>query len=309
MRILALVPGGIGDQIYFFPTLETLNSKYPQSKIDVLVEPRAKKAYRVCKYVSEVLLFDYQDRSSMADYLNLLGVIRDREYEVVISYNAPWAVESLLWLNGIPVRIGEQKNNSWIFSKSVPLKKEQYKPQTYHDILPGLGIEADCPPVKINVPQKDIDWAESRQKLLDLKNGYILLHGVEETYPITSWQKIVADIQTKQPEIPVVLLQTQEEDFWVAAMMTANSQLKVIVPSDVGKISAIIAGANLLVTSDRNSLALAVAVGTYTIALIDSADTSKQLLPQDDNYVGVCSSSKQIADIAPETVLGKIWGS
>ncbi|VEP15590.1 ADP-heptose:LPS heptosyltransferase [Hyella patelloides LEGE 07179] len=309
MRILALVPGGIGNQIYFFPTLETLNSKYPQSKIDVLVEPRAKKAYRVCKYVSEVLLFDYQDRSSMADYLNLLGVIRDREYEAVISYNAPWAVESLLWLNGIPVRIGEQKNNSWIFSKSVPLKREQYEPQTYHDILQGLGIEADCPPLKINVPQKDIDWAESRQKLLDLKSGYILLHGVEETYPITSWQKIVTDIQAKQPEIPVVLLQTQEEDFWVAAMMTANSQLKVIASSDVGKIAAIIAGANLLVTSDRNSLALAVAVETYTIALIDSADTSTQLLPQDDNYVGVCSSSKQIADIAPETVLGKIWGN
>ena len=309
MRILALVPGGIGDQIYFFPTLETLNSKYPSAKIDVLVEPRAKKAYRVCKYVSEVLLFDYQDRSSMADYLNLLGVIRDREYDAVISYNAPWAVESLLWLNGIPVRIGEQKKNSWVFSKSIPLERKQYEPQTYHDILKGFGINAKCPPVKINVPQKDIDWAESRQKLLDLTNGYILLHGFEGNYPIAKWQKIVTDIQTKQPEIPLVLLQTQEEDLWVAEMMNENSQLKVIAPSDVGKISAMIAGANLLITSDRSSLALAVATGTYTVALIDSTATSEQILPQDDNYVGVYPSSQQIADIEPEKVLEKVWGS
>ena len=129
MRILALVPGGIGDQIYFFPTLETLDSKYTDATIDVLVEPRAKGAYRVCRYVGEVLQFDYRDRSSMADYLNLLGVIRDREYDAVISYNAPWAVESLLWLNGIPVRIGEQKRILGCFLKQSPWKKHSTKPK------------------------------------------------------------------------------------------------------------------------------------------------------------------------------------
>ena len=41
MRILALVPGGIGDQILFFPTLENLKTQYPNSTIDVMVEPRA----------------------------------------------------------------------------------------------------------------------------------------------------------------------------------------------------------------------------------------------------------------------------
>jgi ADP-heptose:LPS heptosyltransferase len=309
MRILALVPGEIGDQIYFFPTLETIHSKYTEAKIDVLVEPRAKKAYRVCKYVSDVLLFDYQDRSSMADYLNLLGVIRDREYDAVVSYNAPWAVESLLWLNGIPVRIGAQNKNAWFFSKSIPLKTEQYKAQTYHDLLQGLDITANCPPVKINVPQKDIDWAESRQKALALKDGYILLDALAETYPITSWQKIVADLQAKQPNIPVVLLHTEDEDLWISGMMAVNPSVKVIRPSDVGKAAAVIAGANLLVSSDRNSLALAVAVGTYTIALVDSPEISKQILPEDKNYISVSSSSKQLADIPPETILSKIWGN
>jgi len=51
MRILALVPGGIGDQLLFFPTLESLKNQYPQAAIDVIVEPRAKSAYRVCPYV------------------------------------------------------------------------------------------------------------------------------------------------------------------------------------------------------------------------------------------------------------------
>ena len=46
MRILALVPGGIGDQILFFPTLDDLKKAHPDAQIDVVVEPRAKSAYR-----------------------------------------------------------------------------------------------------------------------------------------------------------------------------------------------------------------------------------------------------------------------
>ena len=72
MRILALIPGGIGDQILFFPTLETLKHKYPTAAIDVMVEPRSKSAYRVCPHVHEVLIFDYKDRNGLDDYLNLL---------------------------------------------------------------------------------------------------------------------------------------------------------------------------------------------------------------------------------------------
>ena len=77
MRILALVPGGIGDQILFFPTLDDLKQSYPDAQIDVIVEPRAKGAYRVCKSVKEVLTYNFKDRNAMADLGNLLGVIRD----------------------------------------------------------------------------------------------------------------------------------------------------------------------------------------------------------------------------------------
>ena len=112
MRILALVPGGIGDQILFFPTLEDLKRQYPEAVIDVMVEPRAKSAYRVCQYVHEVLTFDFKDRNGLADYLNLLGIIRDREYEVALSLGQRWTVGLLLWLNGIPIRVSYKSNTS-----------------------------------------------------------------------------------------------------------------------------------------------------------------------------------------------------
>ncbi|MDJ0902273.1 MAG: glycosyltransferase family 9 protein [Xenococcus sp. MO_188.B8] len=309
MRILALIPGGIDAQINFFPTLETLHSTYPNAKIDVLVEPRAKKAYRVCKYVNDVLLFDYQDRSSMADYLDLLGIIRDREYEAALSFGTPWTVTSLLWLNGIPIRIGDKSNNSWLFSKAIPLKKDQYAAEMYHSSLAGLNIKADCPQVKINVPQEDIDWVEARQKGLGIRSGYILLHSKDESYPARNWQSIITDIQNKQPEMPIVLFQDNDNGEWVTQILESHPQLKVSAPSDIGKSAAIIAGANLFLSTEPVSISLAVAVGTYTIALFNSASDSKKFLPPlSEQYVNIPSPTGKMADIAPNTVLEKLWG-
>lgn len=318
MRILALVPGGIGDQILFFPTLETLKGKYPDAAIDVLIEPRAKAAYRVCKNVDEVVLFDYKDRSSLADYLNLLGIIRDREYDVALSVVNRWTLGLLLWLNGIPMRISYQNNFSWFFTNSVPLKREQYIPRMYHDLLQGLGINVPCPPVRINLPKEDIDWAEAEQKRLEIEDsGYILIYDsspqialereIERTYPVSQWQKIVVDIEQKQPDLPIVLLQSLNNGEWITAMMETGANFKAISPPDLGKLAAMIAGANLMLCTDSVPMHLSVAVETYTIALFGSTDAKKLLPSESESYIGIQSSTGKIADIKPETVLEQIW--
>ncbi len=314
MRILALVPGGIEEQILFFPTIETLKQQYPQAAIDVMVEPRAKAAYRICKNVDEVLLLDYQDRNSLADYLNVLGVIRDREYDASINAATSWTVATLLWLNGIPTRVGYKNNSNWFLSNPVDLKPEQYLPQVYHDLLGGLGINTPCPPLKVNVPTSDISWAEAEQKRLDIKGGYILLYGNslsisgdDNFYPLSSWQKIVADIQEKQTGLATVLLQTDDNQEWVTSMMSASNNLQAISVPDIGKLAAIIAGANLIVCTKGYPMQLSVAVDTYTIALLNSTDANKYLPSQNENCLAIQSPSNKIADIKPENVLEKMW--
>jgi ADP-heptose:LPS heptosyltransferase len=318
MRILALVPGGISEQILFFPTLEDLKQKYPNSAIDVLIEPRAKAAYQVCPSVHEVLVFDYKDRNGLADYLNLLGIIRDREYDIAITVSQRWTVELLLWLNGIPGRVGYKTKTSWFLTEAVPLKSEQYVAYRYHDLLQGFGITAPCPPLKINVPPEDIAWAEALQKRLDIKeSGYILIYGgsgslaqtrgSDASYPVAQWQHILDDIGQKQPNLPVVFLQDPEEANWIVSLMEGHPSLKVVSPPDIGKLAALIAGANLMVCTDSVPMHLAVAVGTYTIALFGPTEAAKWLPPARERYIGIQSPTGNIADIKPETVLEKIW--
>ncbi|MGK7921501.1 MAG: glycosyltransferase family 9 protein [Trichodesmium sp.] len=318
MRILALVPGGIGDQILFFPTLDDLKQSYPESQIDVIVEPRSKGAYRVCKSVRDVLTYDFKDANSLADWGNLLGIMRDREYEAVISLGQRWTVGLLLWLTGIPKRVGYAGNGAIFLSDPIPLKTEQYAAQMYHDLLQGMDITTPFKEISINVLKTDIDEAEAEQQRLGVaESGYILIHGgssqlaqvkgIDKIYPTNYWQEIISELQQKQPNLPVVIVKGPEDAPWVNQIKESSPDIKVVTPRDVGKLAAMIAGANLMICTDSAPMHLAVAVGTYTIALFGPTEPDK-LLPKSDRVVAIKSSTGKMADISPQEVLQKIWG-
>jgi ADP-heptose:LPS heptosyltransferase len=317
MRVIALVPGGIGDQLLFFPTLDDLKRNYPNAEIDVVVEPRAKTAYRVSKSVNDVLTFDFKDRNSPADWANLLGVIRDRYYDVALSLGQRWGVGLLLWLTGVPARIGYASSGSNFFlTQPVPLKPDQYAADMYHDLLQGLGINTPCPELAISIPRSDLDWADAEQKRLEA-SGYVLIHGgssqlakdkgLDKIYPVENWQKIIQDFQQRQPELPLVVVQGPEDQQFVSALTQACPGLKVTKPGDVGKLAGIIAGANLMLCTDSAPMHLAVALQVFTLALFGPTDPAK-LLPQSDKFVGIKSPTNKMADISPEQVLAKVWG-
>jgi ADP-heptose:LPS heptosyltransferase len=176
MRLLALVPGGIGDQLLFFPTFETLKQQSPQATIDVVVEPRSEGAYRVCPHVTNIWKFDFKGSNSFSDWGNLLGTIRDREYNVVFSLGQSFSVGLLLWLTGIPERISFSGSGNLFLTQPVPLNKDQYAAAMYHDLVSkGLGIDQPCPPIKITVPPADLDWAAAEQQRLGIYRWWLYI--------------------------------------------------------------------------------------------------------------------------------------
>jgi ADP-heptose:LPS heptosyltransferase len=320
MRILALVPGGIGDQILFFPTLDDLKKNYPNAQIDVVVEPRAKEAYRVSKTVNDTILFDFKNGNSLADWGNLLGVIRDREYNVALSLGQRWGIGFLLWLTGIETRIGYAGNAAAeaLLTCTVPLKQEQYAADMYHDLLKGLDINTPTPELAVSVPTKDLEWADAERKRLGIQGGgYVLIHGgasemsrmkgIDKNYPVESWKTIIQDFQQRQPDLPVVIVKGPEDEELVAKLVKACPGVKVTAPDNVGQLVAMIAGASLMLCTDSAPMHLAIAAQTFTLALFGPTDPDK-LLPKNERVLGIKSPTGKMADITPTMVLDKVWG-
>ncbi len=318
MRVLALVPGGIGDQILFFPTLDDLKATYPDGSIDVVVEPRSKDAYRVCKSVRDVILYDYKGRNSLADWGNLLGVIRDREYDIVLSLGQRWAVGFLLWLTGVPSRVSYAGSAGQMFlTSAVPLNQNQYAAAMYHDLLRGLGVTTPTPELAVSVPNRDLEWADGERKRLGLQGGgYVLIHGgsstlakvkgIDKIYPVEKWLTVIQDFQKRQPDLPLVVVQGPEDRDFVKTLLESASNLKVTSPENVGQLAAMIAGASLMLCTDSAPMHLSIAVQTYTLALFGPTDPEK-LVPQSDRVLAIKSPTGKMADIDPQTILKRVW--
>jgi ADP-heptose:LPS heptosyltransferase len=317
MRILAFVPGGIGDQILFFPTIEDLKRTYPNAQIDVVVEPRSTAAYQVCKSFPQVIPFDFKDANGPADWGNLLGIIRDKEYDAVLSLGQRFGVGFFLWLTGIPKRIGYSVGAGKMFlSNPVPLEPNQYVAQMYHDLVKGLGIDQPCPALTINVPKADIAWAEQQLKDLGISD-YILIHGgasnlspklgIDNIYPANQWERVVDGLQKRQDK-PVVFIEGPDDRALIEKIIQACPTVKVIKPPDIGKLTALIAAASLMICTDGGPMHLATAAGTYTFALFGANDPAK-LIPPTSKTVAIKSRSGKISDISPAEILDKVWPS
>lgn len=311
-RVLALIPGGLGDQLLFFPTLEHLQDQYPDAQIDVVVEPRAKGSYRLSPVVDKVLTFDFMGRTGPADWGNLIGLGRDREYDAVLYMGQGWQIGLLLWLMGIPQRVAyDSGRGNLLYTHTVPLNTRQYMADQFHDLLQGLGVSGPCPELNISIPAGDRHWAEAEQQRLGLSQGYVIIHGdmyprinPVDRYPIGSWQSIVQGLKDRQSDLPIVLIDDPKSPDWSTTLRNKSTDLRLSAPADLGKLAALIEDAKVVICPESAPMHLAVALQTQVVALFGSRNPEQQL-PDSELAVGLKSPTGNISDISPIQVLEK----
>ncbi|NJL46063.1 MAG: glycosyltransferase family 9 protein [Leptolyngbyaceae cyanobacterium SM2_3_12] len=155
MQVLALVPGGIDDQLAVFPILHQLKEKFDQAEISVVASLNAKEVYRLSKDVKEVIPYDFQANNSPADWANLLGIIRDREFELVLTPTMTWSMGMLLWLSGVPTRVGYGgAANNFFLTNTVMADGTPSISHAYGKLLQAIDIEGTPRPWKLMCPRR-----------------------------------------------------------------------------------------------------------------------------------------------------------
>lgn len=308
-RILALNPGGIGDQILFFPTLQGLRESFPQDRIEVLVEPRSRVAYRVCPWVNETLPFDFKADLSLADWINLIGTIRDRSYSAALSVGSSSGVSILLWITGIRERIGYAAGpSSKLLTRPVTLNRDQYAAHMYYDLLQGFNIERPFTVPRIVIPAEDEQWALQllqQQGLTDKKP--LLLHpgasklsaskGIQKLYPVRLWVEAVQSLARR--DIPLMVVQGPEDEELVNALSASlGGQIQAVAPPDIGKLAALIHHSRLLLCVDSAPMHLGVATQTPLVALFGPTSPAK-LLPEAPQFTAVVSPDNTSVERIP----------
>ena len=311
MKAVALVPGGLEDQIFCFPALDGLKQAYPDLEIDVVADPSALAVYRLSKSVSTTIPFTFQSYNSPADWANLLGILRDRYYDVAFTMSDGGSAGLLLWLAGTPVRVGYGASDKRFLTQTVPYHPEQYRPQVYHELIAGFDAAIPCPPLALKLGRSDLDWAEAEQKRLGIGGGgYVVFYNNNEAgrvYPMESWQAIAQDFRQKQPSLPLVALQDGSNEDWATALADAVPDLVVTAPTSWGQQAAMVAGANLMVCTPGVPMQFAIALDVFTLGMMGS-DKPDQMMPTGDKFLAIAAPDGDLTNLKPDTVLQKVWG-
>lgn len=127
--------------------------------------------------LDEVVTFDIKKRPLVAsDLIQLITMLRAGDYDMVVSSGSSPMVSALLFLSGIPRRIGYNSNRlaPYLLTDPMPLNRGQYAGKMYHDlILKMSGASAALPAVpRIKAGAAEKTSMESLlQKLWSEKRG------------------------------------------------------------------------------------------------------------------------------------------
>ena len=300
-RILFVHFGGIGDVILAFPAIQSLREAFPNARLTLLVESRARGVGAFNPAIDEVLTFDAKARPTLGDFLNLIGTLRGRYFDLAIASGRSPAIPLLLLLTGARHRIGYDANPlARTLTASVPLNSRQYAGDMYYDLVRAI---LDTPPrlPQVAVAPEDRAWAADFLAAHGLKEGAaaVVLHpgaskmaemrGIHKTWAPANWAMLAR--QFDKAGIRVVLAGGPDDDLAIQAIMaelefagerTESSGTKVILAHgrtrSLGQLAGLIQQARLLVAVDSAPMHLGVAVGTPTVAIFGPTDPEK-LLP------------------------------
>lgn len=308
-RLLAINFGGLGDEILFLPTLQTIKSCDRSWHITLLTEPRGSAIRQLTPLLDDNLQFDIKKRPlGPADCLQLLALLRGGRFDAVLSSGGSPLVAMLLFLSGIRRRIGFGTNRlaKILLTDSVALNKNQHAACMYHDLAVPIAGKKLCPKPTI---EADLDSVQKMRAILDALESHgdggasggkktVLIHpgvsklslskGVVKTWSPSNWSTLIARLV--EQGLKVMVAGGPDDEETVAAIFASlqsqgGDKLNQSVVNLMGATEGItdlvtlICFCDLLVCVDSAPMHIAVALNKRLVALFGPTDPAKLLWP------------------------------
>ena len=289
-KILAINFGGIGDEIFFLPTLLSLKKEFPKSKITLALEPRSKSVKDLTNIIDELILIDPKGANKYFEMFKLLIKARQGNFDIVVSSGGNKLISILLFLTGIKIRCGYDtgKLSHKLLTHPMPLNKNQYACAMYHDLIRGITQHNTELP-EINIEKREI-----------ISNSILIHPGVSKL----SVQK--GCIKTITPEIwaqtidllvaegkKVMLVGGPDDKECIETILknvrTKNFENLYGTTKNLKELAELISSAEKFLCSDSAPLHVAVALGIKTYVIFGPTDFNT-LIPKSNRIIPITTN-------------------
>ena len=273
MRVLFLVPGTLAAQLQTLPAAacvaEALNAQ-----VQVACAPAAAAAWSLLPAVEKVIPFDFDNRQSLADWANLLGNVREPDFQACINLASGRQVDLMLSMSHIPSRVA----TAGFSATNTVQPASGWSSQALAPFLAALGVTLNAEAFRLALPQAALEQAAAA---LPSGQGPALLLAPATTagndWPERHWQQLPELVRAKLPDVRIVAARRS------GSLLERACQL---------------ASCDVVLSSDPICTELALLSGMPLVAL--GRDPSQ--LPQRQGVQAV-GSAGALDNLAPEAVL------
>ncbi|MDM7936393.1 MAG: lipopolysaccharide heptosyltransferase family protein [Cyanobium sp. CZS 48M] len=251
MRVLVLIPGGMATQLQAIPAVAAVAAKL-QAQVQVACPAGVGAAWKLVPAVEKVLGYSFDGGVSLADWANLLGGVREPDFQVCLNLGSGWPIDLMLSLGHIPTRIATGG-----FSATTTVSRQAGWPnQTLEAWLRPIGVPLDAASYRLSLPQASLEQAVAAAPAGE---GPLLLLAPDPQptaatadWPAQRWQELPQAIRARLPQLRV---QQARRDGTPLERATQ------------------VAAADVVLSSDPVTTELAVLSGTPLVALGRSGDS------------------------------------
>lgn len=285
-NILAINFGGIGDEIFFLPTLISIKKEFPNSKITLALEQRSKAIRDLTDIIDDLIFVDIKGKNKYFELIKMLLNARLGNFDIVISSGGNKLISILLFLTGIKERYGYNtgKLSQLLLTKAVKLDKNRYACAMYHELAtPITKIYTELPIINVYSQEKIANSVLIHPGVSKMS----LKKGIVKTVPPKIWAKTIDLLLQKGKK---VILAGGPDDSEVIEYILNNIDINnpnfenfYGKTKNIKDLAILIGKAEKFICSDSAPLHIGVALATRTYAIFGPTD-DKHLIP-DKNFV------------------------
>lgn len=291
-NILAINFGGIGDEIFFLPTLISLKKAFPNSKITLALEPRSKSVKDLTDIIDDLILIDVKGKNKYAQMLKLLWQARQVKFDLVVSSGGNKLISILLFLTGIKERCGYDTGalSRILLTHPMKLNKNQYACKMYHDLI------REVTDINTELPEVNVGRKEKIQNSVLIHPGVSKLSvqkGCIKTVPAETWAKTIDLLVAEGKKVILVGGPDDKEciETILSTVRTQNFENLYGTTKSLKDLAVLISSAEKFLCSDSAPLHVAVALHTKTYVIFGPTDVNA-LIPQTDSVVPIMANDK-----------------
>jgi len=281
MRALFLIPGGSSQQLQAFAAVDAVAQQL-KSTVQVVCPTATAALWQLHPAVEKVIPFAFDD-ATMADWANLLGSVREPDFQLCLNRASGRQVDLMLSMSHIPTRIA---TSGFSATEKIQASANLWPNQVWEAYLKPVGVSLNAEAFRLPLAKADLDAAAAA---LPPGEGPALLlapWGTTNDWPQAQWQHLPERIVSKLPTLRVV-----------------NAAPVDSAPTAAGaaKRAAQVASADVVVASDPETIEWALLFGLPLVALGRPAES---LAPRQG--VQSLGTTVELASISMESVLAAL---